>query len=591
MQNTAPFFSVGVSEFKHSTISDIPIEKNGTATSFMQGPSGPLFSEPLGEPQPIRNSTVTKLSILFRSRDVADVNVGLSFNPNVINMENKNCKMNNKETVCIFATFCFKIIIKSGTNKQETFDLEYKITLDSHRFLSRSLFTDTNGRTVQGVIRQSGECANHNFYMVEKPDFLNSVNVSVEFNFKDPEDGPVLSQEIPNIVNAHIPFTMDCGAEKRCMADLVLAAQLMMGDKSFNQTVVKYNKDKFNVTVTLRNKWDSAYNPTVTMKYSPNIILAGIEDKPKVSCESDTDFTCKVGYPFLKREESITFTVTFQFNISHLLDTVSILINAVSDSDEKNLNDNRKNIIFPVKYESWLTFTGSKKEFHISIPANDSIPAVINSMDAIGPEINLNYVVKKNDYIPMPIVIFRLSFHYKTPDGNVLLYLTNLSHSDNVNCDIDKLLDPLRISAGRIYHLETFTESLKDTILDCKRDSCPAFYCTVEPSDITHINISMRVWKATFIKVIGSFLMIFLHNGFKQFSIIILYILHHFENIYLLCSTTQMSLYGFYVHENQSTWWSWKGPPGSTEQGVGSDDPGGPFQLYHSRILMNIDTI
>ncbi|XP_040277198.1 integrin alpha-1 [Bufo bufo] len=437
---------------------------------------------------------------LFWSRDVAEVEVRPFFNPDVINMEHKNCNMHNKEAVCITAKYCFDIIIKSRTNKQETFDLEYKITLDSHRFLSRSLFTETNGRTVQGTVTRSGDCVNHNFYMVEKPDFLNSVNVSVEFNFKDPEDGPVLSQERPNIVNAYLPFTMDCGAKKRCVADLALDAWLTIGDTSFNQTVVKYNKDKFHVTVMIKNNWDSAYNPTVTMRYSPNIILAGIEDKPQVSCESDTDFACKVGYPFLKREESITFTVTFQFNISHLLDTVSILINAVSDSEEKNLDDNRKNITFPVNYESWLTFTGSKKEIHISIPANDTVPSVINSTDAIGPEINLHYMIKRNDHIPMPRVKFRLSFHYKTPDNNVLLYLINVSHSENVNCDTEQLLDPFYINYGRTYHLDKFSESIKDTILDCKRNSCPAFYCTVEPSDNTHINISMRVWKATFIK-------------------------------------------------------------------------------------------
>ncbi|XP_071992353.1 integrin alpha-1 isoform X1 [Engystomops pustulosus] len=437
---------------------------------------------------------------LFWSRDVAEVDVRPMFNPNVINMEHKNCRINNKETVCIFTTYCFDILIKSGTSNQESFELEYKITLDAHRFLSRSLFNETNGRTVQGMISRSGECVQHNFYMVEKPDFLNSVNISVEFNFKDPENGPVLSQERPNVVNSYIPFTMDCGPEKRCTADLALDAQLTIGDKSFNQTIVKYNKDKFNVIVTLRNNWDSAYNPTVTMKYSPNIILAGIEDKPKVSCEADTDFTCKVGYPFLRREEAVSFTVTFQFNVSHLLDTVSISINAVSDSEEKNFDDNRKNITFPLKYESWLTFTGSKKEFHISIPTNDTIPASINSTDAIGPEIHLNYMIKRNDYIPMPRVKFRLSFRSKTPDGNILLYLTNVSYSDNVNCDIDKLLDPFHINSGRTYYLEKFTESIKDTILDCKRNSCPAFYCTVEPSDNTHINISMRVWKATFIK-------------------------------------------------------------------------------------------
>ncbi|XP_075040048.1 integrin alpha-1 isoform X2 [Mixophyes fleayi] len=439
---------------------------------------------------------------LFWSRDVAEVEVIPDFNPDTINIEKKNCKLNNKETVCITANYCFNIHIKSGENKQQTFDLEYKITLDSHRFISRSLFNETHGRIVQGDISRSGKCVNHNFYMVEKPDFLNSVNVSVEFNFKDPEKGPVLSHERPNIINAYIPFTMDCGAQKKCITDLMLDAQLSMGEKSFDQAIVKYSKDKFNVIVTLRNNEDSAYNARVIMKYSPNIILAGREDKPKVSCESEIDFACKVGYPFLRKNEEIIFTVTFQFNVSHLLDTVSIFINATSDSEEKTetLQDNKINITFPVRYQSWLTFTSSTKEYHVSIAANDSIPSVINSTEEIGPVINLNYVIKKDDDIPMPRVTFHLSFPFKTPDGSYLLYLTNMSSSHNVNCKTAQLLDPLNINSVTTHAVQKFTENIKDTIVDCKRIKCPAFYCTVEPSDYTQINISMRIWKATFIK-------------------------------------------------------------------------------------------
>ncbi|XP_018419334.1 PREDICTED: integrin alpha-1, partial [Nanorana parkeri] len=330
---------------------------------------------------------------LFWSRDVVEVRVAKDFTPNTINMEKKNCRINNKDTVCIQASFCFNIDLKSGVSKQETFELEYKITLDSHRFVSRSLFTNTNGRDVQGVVSRSGECVNLEFYMVERPDFLNSVNISVEFNFKDPEEGPVLSNEHPRIVNAYIPFTMDCGTHKICIGDLVLDAQLSVDEQSIDEMIVQHGKDRFNVTITLRNGGDSAYNSRVVMKYTPNIIRAKTEDKPGVSCdESGEDFVCKVGYPFLRKNEKITFTVTFQFNVSHLLDKASIFINATSDSDEllKTLHDNRKDLTFSVRYQSGLTFTGSAKEFHIIIAANDSIPAQINSTDFIGPDVNLN---------------------------------------------------------------------------------------------------------------------------------------------------------------------------------------------------------
>ncbi|XP_040195238.1 integrin alpha-1 [Rana temporaria] len=440
---------------------------------------------------------------LFWSRDVVEVTVAMRFQPDTINMEVKNCEINNRNTVCIQAMYCFRIDLKSAGNKQENYDLEYKITLDSHRFLSRSLFIKSNGRDAQGVVSKSGECVNHDFYMVEKPDFLNSVNISVEFNFKDPEKGPVLNNEQPRIINEYIPFTMDCGTKKTCISDLVLDAQLSVDEQSFDEMIVQHGRDRFNVTITLKNSGDSAYNSRVLMKYTPNIIRAKTEDKPGVSCdESGEDFLCKVGYPFLKKNDKITFTVTFQFNVSHLLDRVSIFINATSDSDEKNntLHDNRRDLSFSVRYESGLTFTGSAKEISVIIAANDSIPAQINSTDFIGPEVNLNYLIKKDDYIPMPRVTFHLSFPYTTPDGNILLYVTNMSFSDNVICNVDQLLDPLNIYSGTKYVLQKFEENIKDTIMDCKRMKCSSFNCTVEPSDSTHINISLRIWKSTFIK-------------------------------------------------------------------------------------------
>ncbi|KAM4707175.1 integrin alpha-1 [Discoglossus pictus] len=439
---------------------------------------------------------------LFWSRDVAEVYVTMQFNPSAINIEKKNCQVNNKDTVCIQAEYCFEVLLKSDDKKHEELDIEYRIILDSHRYPSRSLFIKSQETKVQSVTAVQGKrCVNHDFYMKQKPDFLDSLNISVEFNFPDPEKGPVLSSEVPNIINAYIPFTMDCGSKHKCITDLVLDADINMGGSRFKQAIIKSDKDKFNLTPSIKNIKDSAYNARVIVKYSPNIILAGIEDKAKESCESDQDVTCKVGYPFLRTNDLVSFTITFQFNVSHLLDNVFIYIKATSDSEEETdtLSDNVKNITFPVKYESQLTFTSSTNEVHVSIAANESIPDVINSTQYIGPEVNLSYMIEKSKSIPMPKVTFELSFPFLTPDSNFLLYLTNVSVSHNVNCNFNNLLDPLNINS-KVHFLTPFKERLRDTILDCKRYQCSSFFCTVEPSDITHVNISLRIWKATFLK-------------------------------------------------------------------------------------------
>ncbi|MEE6458195.1 hypothetical protein FKM82_000208, partial [Ascaphus truei] len=145
-------------------------------------------------------------AILFWSRDVAEVKVNIHFNPDTINIENKNCKVNSKDTVCIGTTYCFDVILKSGENKQAAQDIQYRITLDSHRHSSRSLFSESHERKlhVQNVTVKGNLCVKHDFYMLEKPDFLDSLNISVEFNFPDPENGPVLSSEIPKVINAYV---------------------------------------------------------------------------------------------------------------------------------------------------------------------------------------------------------------------------------------------------------------------------------------------------------------------------------------------------------------------------------------------------
>lgn len=44
---------------------------------------------------------------------MAEVNVSMTFTPDKINIQKKNCRMDKKETVCINATICFELRLKS----------------------------------------------------------------------------------------------------------------------------------------------------------------------------------------------------------------------------------------------------------------------------------------------------------------------------------------------------------------------------------------------------------------------------------------------------------------------------------------------
>ncbi|XP_023804042.1 integrin alpha-1-like, partial [Cyanistes caeruleus] len=103
---------------------------------------------------------------LFWSRDVAEVNVSMQFIPKSINIQQQNCQINIRKTICIDATICFKTRLKS---KEDIFEssLQYWITLDAQRQISRSLFTESHERKMQKNITVKGsECTKHNFYML-----------------------------------------------------------------------------------------------------------------------------------------------------------------------------------------------------------------------------------------------------------------------------------------------------------------------------------------------------------------------------------------------------------------------------------------
>uniref|UniRef100_A0A8D1R948 Integrin alpha-1 n=1 Tax=Sus scrofa TaxID=9823 RepID=A0A8D1R948_PIG len=324
---------------------------------------------------------------LFWSRDVAVVKVTMNFEPNKVNIQKKNCHMEGKETVCINATVCFDVKLKSKEDMVYEADMQYRVTLDSLRQISRSFFSGTQERKIQrNITVRESECTKHSFYMLDKHDFRDSVRITVDFNLTDPENGPVLDDSLPNSVHEYIPFAKDCGNKEKCISDLALN----VSTTEEGLLIVRSHNDKFNVSLTVKNKKDSAYNTRTIVNYSPNLIFSGIE-------VNFLFYIYLFGYPFLRKGEVVTFKILFQFNTSYLMENVVIHLSATSDSEEppEALFDNEVNISVPVKYEAGLQFYSSASEYHISIAANETVPEVISSTEDIGNEINIFYLVRK----------------------------------------------------------------------------------------------------------------------------------------------------------------------------------------------------
>ncbi|XP_036265678.2 integrin alpha-1 isoform X2 [Pipistrellus kuhlii] len=437
---------------------------------------------------------------LFWARDVAVVKVTMNFEPNKVNIQKKNCRMEGKETVCINATVCFHAKLKSKEDAVYEADLQYRVTLDSQRQLSRSFFAGTQERRTQRSLRVRGaRCAQHFFYMLDKHDFRDSVRITVDFNLSDPENGPILDDSLPNSVHESIPFAKDCGNKDRCISDVALDVSTLEKDL----LVVRSHSDKFNISLTVRNKGDSAYNTRTTVHYSPNLVFSGIEAIPKDSCESNHNLTCKVGYPFLRRGEMVTFKILFQFNTTYLLENVTLHLSATSDSEEppETLWDNEASIALPVKYEAGLQFSSSASEYHISITANETVPEVVNSTEDVGSEVNIFYVVRRSGHFPMPELTLSISFPNLTADGYPVLYPRAWASSDNANCRPAHLQDPLGIGSGRKTITLTSEDFKRGTMQDCSTCRLATVTCSLAPADLSQVNVSLVLWKPTFLKM------------------------------------------------------------------------------------------
>ncbi|KAK2823692.1 hypothetical protein Q7C36_020292 [Tachysurus vachellii] len=436
---------------------------------------------------------------LYWSRDVAELRAEMSFSANKINMQQPTCQIHGKDTVCVKTKVCFSYTVKSEKEKNlvETL-IHYTLTLDSLRAIARGRFNDTDERKIQKNVNVSDTlCIEHSFYMSEKLDFRDPLMVSLDFGLVDLDKGPVLDGTLPTSLNKTLAL-VDCGSDEKCVADLKLQAT-----PNITSIVIKEYQEKFHVSINIRNSGDNAYNTKVTLSTTENINYVTVEPKDKDCDLNHTKAVCAVGYPFLKSNAQEDFKVLFEVNPSHIRKDIIINVTATTDSEEldSNLQDNVVHISIPVKYEVSLTFTAKKtmKEDRIILKEGEKAPGVINDTRLIGEEMNISYTIERAAEKQSPPLSLTVTFPYMTPAKNILLYLTHLTYSANINCTAD--INPLKVGPTAPYTRKAKAETLSDYLLSCnvKANPCTWFSCAIPPATFNQINVTFRVWKQTFI--------------------------------------------------------------------------------------------
>ncbi|XP_054847535.1 integrin alpha-10 isoform X2 [Eublepharis macularius] len=307
-------------------------------------------------------------AVVLRSRRIVQVNASISANPSSINVIQKNCYRNGKESLCVTADICFRASSRSLGRRDSQFSLKFNISLDDRKFGMRAIFDDTSQKLLQKRIRAivgRTVCSTVHFHMIDTSDYLRPVAVMVKFALNDAEPGPVLDEKSTTTVRKLIPFFKDCGEDNECVTDLVLQAQMDITGSRQKPHVIRKGKRKVSVDVLLENKKENAYNTSLRLWFSRNLHFSSLvlkgENPVKVECTTPSAQTrsCSISYPVFRSLAKVAFLLEFEFSCSSLLNRAHVKLTASSDSHERNetLTDNSVQPLAYVRYEPDLFLT------------------------------------------------------------------------------------------------------------------------------------------------------------------------------------------------------------------------------------------
>ncbi|KAF4108004.1 hypothetical protein G5714_010763 [Onychostoma macrolepis] len=413
------------------------------------------------------------------SRGVAVVTAKVSFTPDKISILSKPCRYSGRQVSCFKAKVCFSATFKPA-NPFGPADIKYNLTLDadlqSSRVSPRGHFSNLD-RVVQKDISVSAQdvCEEHDVYVQETPDLVNSIALRVDVVLGYLDANPVLDVFSPTAWEFFIPFSKDCGEDDVCFSDLVLTVQSeeILGK---NSLVVSQNRRRLSFTVTVMNRKENAYNARVSASYSSNLFYASVTPQ-------------------------VTFVVNFDFNLNQLQKDANVVFEALSDSTEETPADNKISVSIPVQYNSEIILSRESNIDVYLLEKEHSFTTTVRNFKDIGPDFNFNLKVSTGT-VPVSLVYLTVSLPNSTRAGNPLLYTTSIktSPAEKIHCADSKLIDPFKISE-KLYTARFKEESFRGTDeLNCKTTTCRSVQCVLKGQEKTdyYVNVTTNIWNGTF---------------------------------------------------------------------------------------------
>ncbi|XP_073423052.1 integrin alpha-10 [Dendrobates tinctorius] len=417
--------------------------------------------------------------VMLRSRSIVRVNATLQVTPTSINLLQKNCKRQGKESVCLNITFCFSVNSKSPGKWDSRFGLHSNLSLDDRKVTPRAVFDDNFQKLLSKRVRvTTGKvtCMNIGFHVIDNVDYLRPISVQLRFNLSDTESSPVLDDRCPTSVRKLVPFFKDCGDDNECITDLSLRAHMDINGTRDEPTIIRRDRRKVSVEIELENRRENSYNTSLKVWFSRNLLFSSVYTKGdaqgKVECTSLSPNTrsCSISYPVLRSMATVAFVLELEYSCTSLMNRVQIRLSASSDNTElgETLHDNLVQLSAHIRYlpELFIHSESSLNRYEVQ-------PVLLPTQEP-GPEFITKFKVQYVDCYPL----FNVSVNIHMPamgyGGLYFMSVSRIISADNVICMVSNM------TRSRTAIVPFHPEDLAHTsILNCSNSWCQTITCRI----------------------------------------------------------------------------------------------------------------
>ncbi|XP_030043509.1 integrin alpha-10 [Microcaecilia unicolor] len=421
-------------------------------------------------------------AIVLRSRSIAQVNTSITINPSSINVIQKNCQRHGKESVCLSATVCFRVLSRSPGKWDTQFDIRYNVSLDDRKVSTRAVFDQNSQKLLQKGLRVhvgNTTCQTLDFHVIDTSDYLRPIGVTVRFVLDESDSGPVLDEKCATMVRKMVPFFKDCGNDNVCVTDLMLQAHTDITGTRQKPYTIHQGRKKLAMDILLENRGENAYNTSLKVWFSKNLHFASLSVKGdsqlKVECTAVSGNTrsCTVGYPVFRASAKVSLLLDFEFSCSTLLNRLHIKLTATSDSTERNetLADNTAQLSAFIRYAPEL-FISSESTLN-----RYEIQQSRRAQQGSGPEFRTTFKIQYLGCYPLTNLSANIHLPAAAYGRNTFLSVTRVI-ADNATCTIRNMTEEKRREHGvSPIHPQDLMHADR---LNCSNSWCETVTCQLQ---------------------------------------------------------------------------------------------------------------